>query len=395
MVGKVIMIPSFWLRTLTVALLAASSLVIACNKTPTAPNELKIGVFVYNEGKAQSCCGDATINVVEMVRSQLEDTGGVSPLDGKGQSPIKVSIITRGIPNASESAVSTANQFVNQDQVHILIGPQHSGDAIPVGEVAESSGILMISPMSTNPKTTAGRKNVLRIGFLDDLQGEVLADLAYNDLDVRNAAILYDVARPYNKGIAEHFISRFTELGGTVVASRTYVTGQEDFSQELKVIASLDPELLLLPNHNNDVLLQGPQARLAGIKAVFLGGDAWNEQLLAPMPEFDGAHKTAHWTESVDTPANHRFVEKYSSRFGSAPNNTAALTWDAFQIVFQAVRQAGTVSPTDIRDALYALGPFDGLSGTIDYKETGDPVKSVAVLSFRKGKIVFNKMVTP
>jgi branched-chain amino acid transport system substrate-binding protein len=335
------------------------------------------------------------MNVVEMVRSQLEDTGGVSPLDEKGQAPIKVSIITRGIPNAPESAVSTANQFVNQDQVHILIGPQHSGDAIPVGEVAESSGILMISPMSTNPKTTAGRKNVLRIGFLDDLQGEVLADIAYKELNAKTAAILYDIARPYNKGIAEKFIDNFEKIGGSVVTAKSYVTGQEDFSQELKVIASLDPELLLLPNHNNDVLLQGPQARQAGIKAVFLGGDAWNEQLLAPMPEFDGAYKTAHWAEFIDTPANHRFVEKYRSRFGSTPNNTAALTWDAFQIVFQAVRQAGTVSPTAIRDALYALGPFDGLSGTIDYKETGDPVKSVAVLSFQEGKVVFNKMVTP
>ena len=137
---------------------------------------------------------------------------------------------------------------------------------------------------------------------------------AYNELNAQTAAILYDVARPCNKGIAERFIARFNQLGGVVQVSRTYVTGKEDFSEELELIAALEPDLLLLPNHNNDVPLPGPQA--------------------------------------------------------------------------------GVVRPDAIRDALYALGPFEGLSGTIDYKDSGDPVKNVAALSFDEGKVVFNKMVT-
>jgi branched-chain amino acid transport system substrate-binding protein len=312
---------------------------------------------------------------------------------GPGKAAVR--ILTEGIENKPEDAVNAADHFINQAGVHALLGPQHSGDAIPVGEIAQGSGVLMISPMSTNPRTTAGKDFIFRIGFLDDFQGEVLARFSYSDLGVRKAAILYDIAKPYSRGIADRFSSYFTRLGGTVVASQTYVTGQEEFSSQLAVIRSADPELILLPNHNNDVLLQGPQIRNHGNEVILLGTDAWDEQQLAPMPGFDGAYKVAHWSATVDSEANRNFVKKYTALFGEAPNNTAALTYDAFQILFKAAAVAGTVDPSELRNALYEMPSFPGLSGDIDYVETGDPVKSAVVLKLTHGQSVFQKMYQP
>ena len=373
-------------------LISVFTVQISCTKTPPEkPLELKIGVLVYNEGKTQTCCGDATSNIIHMIEEELEEAEGIEA----GEKRAAVRIFPVGIRNNPEEAVNAANHLINQEGVHVLIGPQHSGDAIPVGEIAQRSGILMISPMSTNPKTTAGRDKVFRIGFLDDFQGEVLATFAYGDLAVRRAAVLYDVARPYNRGIAERFHRRFTVLGGTIVAFETYVTGQEDFSSQLEVIRRADPELILLPNHNNDALLQGPQVREHGIDAVLLGTDAWDENQLARIPGFEVAYKVSHWSDTVVSEANRSFVTKYTDIFGESPNNTAALTYDAFHILFEAAAAAGSVEPARITRALYDLPPYPGLSGLIDYAQSGDPVKSAVVLKLRDGEIAFEKMYTP
>jgi branched-chain amino acid transport system substrate-binding protein len=365
---------------------------ISCSKTsPDEPLELKVGVFVYSEGKTQTCCGDATSNIVQMIQEEVDEAGGIM-VGGKNTT---LRIFPVGIENKPEKAVSAADQLINQVGVQVLIGPQHSGDAIPVAEIAQSAGVLMISPMSTNPRTTAGKDCVFRIGFLDDFQGEVLATFAYGELAVRRAAILYDKARPYNRGIAERFDSRFTLLGGTVVSSQTYVSGQEEFSEQLAVIKEADPELILLPNHNNDAFLQGPQIREQGINAILLGTDAWDENQLATVLGFNDAYKVSHWSETVAGEDNRNFVNKYMALFGQTPNNTAALTYDAFQILFEAAAAADSLDPSELVKAIYELPPYPGLSGLIDYSDSGDPVKSAVVLRLSQGKSTFEKMYRP
>ena len=78
----------------------------------------------------------------------------------------------------------------------------------------------MISPWSTNPKTTEGKKFVFRACFIDDFQGQVMAKFARENLKAQTAAVLYDVASEYNKGIAEFFKKFFEAAGGKVVAFR-------------------------------------------------------------------------------------------------------------------------------------------------------------------------------
>ena len=62
--------------------------------------------------------------------------------------------------------------------------------------------MIMISPWSTNPKTTEGKKFVFRACFIDDFQGQVMAKFARENLKAQTAAVLYDVVE-YNKCIAE------------------------------------------------------------------------------------------------------------------------------------------------------------------------------------------------
>ena len=380
------------LLTLSLALSFLIFFLISCNKTPSKPLELKVGVFLYCTQETQSVCDDPTQNVVEMVKREVESAGGISI----GERKATLKVFTEVINNNQEETVGAASRLINQAGVQVLIGPQRSRDAIPVGELARKSGTLMISPMSTSPETTAGRRCVFRIGFMDDFQSEVLARFAIEDLHLSKAAILYNVANPYGRGMSEEFEARFNRLGGEVVASSSYVTGNRDFSQQLALIKSRSPQLLLLPNHSDDVLLQAAQVKSSGISAILLGTDSWRELVLASRPELDGAYKVAHWSESISSDVNRSFVSSYRNLFGTTPNSSmAALTYDAFHILFAAINSAGSVKSDELCDALYALPSFDGVSGAIDYLDTGDPVKSAVILKFLEGEASFIKMIHP
>jgi len=64
------------------------------------------------------------------------------------------------------------------------------------------------------------------------------------------------------------------------------------------------------------------------------------------------------------------FREKFRSRWGRAPDYTAAHAYDAASILVAAVKNAGLNRPR-IRDAVRALSPFSGVTGTIEWDAQG------------------------
>ncbi len=299
------------------------------------------------------------------------------------------------IDDTPEEAVAAAQKLINQENVVVIVGPQFSGDAIPAGEVAEIGRIPMICPIATNPQVTAGRQYVFRMSFVDDFQGGVMARFARHRLGAQTAAVLYDVANAYNRGIAEFFKEVFETLGGQVVASETYTTGERDFTPQLERIKQQEPEVLFLPNYSNDALLQAQQARQIGVGAVLLGSDGWDQRSLPGLPEFEGAFMSAHWSVDIQDERTQSFVSTYRQTFNQEPNDTAALTYDAFGILFDVLNSQGQVDPQLIRDGLYNLDPYRGVSGTIDFQDSGDPLKGAVILQFIDGQDVFYELVLP
>ncbi len=275
------------------------------------------------------------------------------------------------------------------------MGPQISTNAIPVARVAEKTHIPMISPLSTNPKTTAGKQYVFRAVFVDDFQGKVMARFAIEELDAQKAAVLYDVASDYNKGIAEFFKQAFEEAGGQVVAFESYTTGEQDFSRQLTRIRDSEAEVLFLPNYSHEVPLQAQQARQLGLNIAILGSDSWESQVLVEYPELDGAFYSGHWHPDIGNEQAQAFIKAYRQTYGRIPADAAALTYDAFGLLFQAIQNQGQADPESIRNGLAEIKHYLGVTGAMKYQGTGDPVKSVVIMQIKAGEAVFYKQVDP
>jgi branched-chain amino acid transport system substrate-binding protein len=73
------------------------------------------------------------------------------------------------------------------------------------------------------------------------------------------------------------------------------------------------------------------------------------------------------------------FVRRFRERTGAEPDWAAAHTYDAVRVLLEAIRRAG-LDRAGIRDALAELGPWSGVTGTLEWDPTGQNRRPVEVI---------------
>jgi branched-chain amino acid transport system substrate-binding protein len=257
-----------------------------------------------------------------------------------------------------------------------------------VSAIAEQSRVPLISTGSTHPETTNGKRYVFRIPFTDALQGRALATLARGELKADTAAMMHDASDPYAAELTGIFARVFEESGGRVVCSETYTPDAKvDYAAQMRRIREHQPDVLLLPNRLDDSRAQVRQARAHGISSTVLGSDNWRPDEVTG--DLDGAYFTA--PERM----NERRLTVLAAAFGRAyeapPGVEAVETYDAFGLIFAAIRFSGDTTPEAIRNGLYEMGPYQGVTGDIDYVNDGSPPRGVMILRIASARAVWHR----
>ncbi len=332
------------------------------------------------------------MNASELAAKIVNDRGGIE-VDGH---PHRVEIVVKDYEDRADSATSVARALINQERIDALIGPQFSRHAIPVSFVAENARMPMLSPMSSNPATTKGKNFVFRLAFLDDFQGSVMGRFAANELGASRAAVLYDKTTAYGRSLSDVFRRAFEDEGGQIVAFESYTFDEPlDYREQLARIGATDPHVLYLPNDTERVVAQLRQVSELGIDAILLGGDMWDMEAFKRMPESDGAFIAHQWHYAMDTPEARSFVELYRDSHGTVPKVTAAMTFDAINLLLRAIESRGSKDPDSIRAALAETVEYTGATGTIRFSGSRDPARSVVISKIHEGETSLFRVVDP
>jgi len=373
-----------------------SALVLACaavhtgcggEKTPGAEG-IQVGFFGALTGPtatfAQSGRNGALLAVEE-----INAAGGVL---GK-----KIELLIEDDRGEPSEAASVASKLITRDHVVALIGENASSRTLAAAPIAQSYGVPMISPSSTNVEVTKKGDYVFRVCFIDPYQGAVLSSFARKDLGAESAALLVDARSDYSVGLAEAFREQFEKEGGRIAAEERYSEGDSDFSAQLTAIRPLDPDVLFVPGYYTDAGLIARQAKGLGIRAVLLGADGWDSPKLAEIggEAVEGAYFSNHYSVDDPSPAVRRFVEAYRSKHAADPDSIAALSYDAARLLADAIRRAGSTEGKRVRDALADTKDFAGVTGTITMDAGRNPIKPAVILKVEGGRFRFVTSVSP
>ncbi len=320
------------MRKVSVVVLASVVALLLCCPLAWGAKTLKIGFNIELTGDIPKV-GESSKYAAEIFKNEVNQAGGLKI----GADSYQLEFLYEDNESKAESATAAGLKLITQDQVLAIIGPQASKQAIPAGEICESNKTPMISPWSTNPKTTEGRPYVFRACFLDPFQGPVAANFASEEFKAKKAAVLYDIASDYPKGLAEFFKNAFEKQhgAGSVVAFETFTTKDADFSAQLTKIVKSDADVLFLPQYYAEVALIAKQAHELGWKKPIMGSDSWGSAELMKLCGNDckGLFFSTHYAAAGAKGATKEFIDKYQTKYGYVPDDVAALTWDAIRLL--------------------------------------------------------------
>ena len=303
-----------------------------------------------------------------------------------------------------------ANAYAANDKVIGVIGTFNSGCAaieIPVLNEASDGGIAMISPANTWPCLTvnlpggcdasepdkyypSGSRNYLRVAPSDDYQGAAVAEFAQK-LGVKNVFILND-KEAYGLGVATTFRKASESLGIKIAGFAAWDPKASSYEALFKNIEGTGADAVFLGG-----LIDENGAQVIKDKVAVLGPNDGDVKLLGPdgftlqstIDESGGAAAGMYLSVAgvpIDqfTGAAKLFIEELQqgALAGKNVDPYAIYGGQAAKVLLDAIA-ASDGSRSDVIAKLFATQVSDGLIGSFNFNENGDPVEaSGAVVGF-------------
>ncbi len=352
-----------------------------------AAKPILVGAIFSQTGIAATH-NEPLISMVQLAVDDINLSGGIN------DQPIQLVLLdNQSTPIGSTMAAKEAIRL----GVTAVIGAHWSSHSLAMAPILQKAGIPMISPGSTNPDVTLVGDYIFRACFLDSFQGRAMARFAHEELKAGSAVVLRNIDEQYSVTLAQFFKDSFITLGGKVFLDLEYRGKAVDFANIINKILASSPDVVYLPGYTRDSGLIIKQARSMGVKATFLGGDAWDEIEKVAGDAIEGSYQSAPWHPDVPFAQSKVLQKLYRRKFHKPITNMSApLAYDAVHLLANAIMKAGTTDRKAVRDALAATTNFHGATGIISFDKNGDPVnKEVIIIRFHDGKRIFFKAIRP
>jgi branched-chain amino acid transport system substrate-binding protein len=329
--------------------------------------------------------GVAELHAARLAVDQINASGGI-----KGRT---LRLHVADDSGTENGAVLAAQTLYDDPGVAAVVGHVTSGASIAAAHVygGGSRPVSMVSPTASSPELPGINPYTFRVCPSDLSYGPALAQYAWSRLGARRAGVVY-LNDDYGRGVRQAFANEFTRLGGVVVE-------QDPF---LPTTASLEPYLSHMRAAGVTVLVLAadvPGAELAlrdlhglGLRWAVVGSDA-TVGIEADGPTAEEVHVSTAYLSDRPGDKNAAFVVDYfRATKGERPNDVAGLTYDAVQLLAQALGAVGS-DRRAVRDYLASVGDqrpaFEGVTGPIAFDSSGDvPAKPVTMAVVRSGRLV-------
>jgi branched-chain amino acid transport system substrate-binding protein len=315
----------------------------------------------------------------------------------KNQSLPKIELVVEDTLGTPTGAASAVNKLIATDKVNVIIGEVASSNTIAASAPAQSNKVPLLTHASTNDTITKGKDFVSRICFIDSFQGQVMAKFASNDLAAKTAVILVDSDSDYSRGLRDSFKAAFVATGGKIVDEISYSQKDTDFKSQLMKVRKAKSDVVFVPGYYTQVGSILRQSAELKISSKYLGTDGWSGDDLFKIAgkAAAGHYVSNHFVADDKDPKVQAFVAEYKAKYGKVPSDMAALGYDAANFVKNAIRVAGSVDSSKIRDAINATKNFEGITGNISLDANRNAIKSAVITRTTETGFVFHSRVNP
>lgn len=368
----------------------------ADSSAPSGDGTITLGMIGPLTGSV-AVYGTHIENGVKLAIEEINAAGGVTLSDGAHQ----LAVETKDDQGDATECVNAMNALIS-DGIQLVVGSATSGCTSAITSIANSEGVVMITPSGTADSLTTAMDYVFRTCFRDSFQGELAAQYALDE-GYTKVGVVYCSADTYSAGLRDAFIAACADRGLDVVAEESVATTTEvDYTNQFNKMVAAGAELVFTPFYY-DVMgpYLVPQARSAGFTGVLLGGDGVDSTETtipdgADLSVYNDVYFVNHYsTELATSDVSKNFIESYEAKYGETPNNFDALAYDAVYVYKAAMEACGASDAASVQAALAdTSAAYDSTCGTFSFDETGTPIKNGVLMgySYKDGDSAVSKI---
>ena len=345
-----------------------------------AADPIRIGVLAPLVGAA----ADDGLNVknsCELAAEKINAAGGIL---GR-----KVELVVYDDRADPKEAIPLANRLIQKDRVAAVVGGSYSFPSRAVATVFQDEEIPFVAAYAVHPGITQAGSFCFRNGFLGIVEGRAIAKVLDRNLKVQRVALLYpdnDFGRTMAQGFREYMKLRPSSM--TVVYETTFAGSEKDFRPLLTKMRARNPQAAVASGY---YFQTGPllrQARELGIQSKILGEEGADSPKLLEIAgdAAEGFHIVTNFDRDDPRPVVQGFLKEFRGRHKFEPDMVGASAYDAFMIIMDGMKTAGSTDGKKVRDAIAAVKDYNGLTGIIGgFDEIGEVVKPVQVQVVKDG----------
>ena len=282
---------------------------------------------------------------------------------------------------------TTVAQKLVDAKVNGVVGHLNSGVTKPASLVYDKAGIPMISGSATDVEVTErGLKTVFRTVARDDQQGPAVANYLAATRKPKLVAVIDD-ATAYGEGLANEVEKSLKGASVKVLAREKGTDKTTDWKAILTKVKGKNPDAVFYGGMD---VTGGPllkQARELGIKAVFSFGDG---ACTDEMPKLAGAAADGLLCSQAGLPpqaADKKFLDAYKKKFNVDPIIYAPFTYDAANLLIEAMKKANSADPAKYLPELAKID-YKGATGKIAFDAKGDRKDAeITIFTMTSGKL--------
>jgi branched-chain amino acid transport system substrate-binding protein len=348
---------------------------------PTASTQqqvVKIAVAIPLTGQLARD-GQGAAHAVHLAVDEWNQKGGVL---GR-----RIEVVDADDQANPQVAVSAADKIIADPGILGVLWGITSSTCIPVSDLTERAGLVMVSPGCGNPKfTERGLKTVFRMIPRDDVQGPAGAIFAVTNLHAKKIASIDDgTAGP--RGVADEMEKEAKALGATVLRY-TIRSGDKDFHAVLGTIPK-DSNVVYSAVWAPDAALIARQLQDVGLKVPMVGPESQmvvTDYIKASGGAAEGNYVTYYAPDIKKIASAASFVKSYQAKYGEMASYDPFF-YDGANLLLTAIKNAGPGANREaVLAAVRATKDFKGVLGsTYNFDPKGDVTARVMYIYQVKG----------
>jgi len=316
-------------------------------------------------------------------------------------------LLIRDTKDNQAHALAGLEDLAHNEKVMAVIGPLSSKTAAPVAKRAQELGVPIIT-LTQKEGITGERDMVFRNFLTPSREVNRVLGPSMIDMGIKRFAILYP-DNSYGRFFMNLFWDRIEELGGTVTAVESYLPDKTDFAEQIKKMtgvyypkpASLieksiekrppeeeectiypdkpepfvDFDAVFIPDNYQRVAMIAPQLPYHDVQDVLLiGTSLWQSpQLIETARDYvQNAIFPSGFFKNSRKPDIRTFMAAYKANYDSEPGMLAAVGYDTVRILQQIMEGETVHTRKDIRNELFRIQDFKGVTGDIVFDPQGE-----------------------